>query len=36
MKLSYTDRHRLPETVEKELGLTFYESTQDMVPISTW
>ena len=32
VKLSYTDRHRLPETVEKELGLTFYESTQDMVP----
>ena len=32
VKLSYTDRHRLPETVEKELGLTFYETTQDMVP----
>ena len=32
VKLSYTDRHRLPETVEKELALTFYESTQDMVP----
>src|ERR1700732_3581860 len=32
VRLSYTDRHRLPETVEKELGLTFYETTQDMVP----
>jgi formate dehydrogenase len=32
VKLSYTDRHRLPETVETELGLTFYETTQDMVP----
>ena len=32
VKLSYTDRHRLPESVEKELGLTFYETTQEMVP----
>src|SRR6202045_753072 len=32
VRLSYTDRHRLPETVEKELGLTFYETPQDMVP----
>jgi formate dehydrogenase len=32
MKLHYTDRHRLPEAVEKELGLTFHKSTADMVP----
>ncbi|MGO9154477.1 NAD-dependent formate dehydrogenase [Mycobacterium sp.] len=30
--LSYTDRHRLPQSVEKQLGLTFYETTQEMVP----
>ncbi len=30
--LHYTDRHRLPEQVERELGLTYHESTQDMVP----
>ena len=32
MKLHYTDRHRLPEAVEKELGLTFHQSAADMVP----
>ncbi|MEJ0013581.1 MAG: NAD-dependent formate dehydrogenase [Bauldia sp.] len=32
MKLHYTDRHRLPESVEKELGLTFHKSAADMVP----
>src|ERR1700684_1656704 len=32
VKLHYTDRHRLPETVEKELGLTFHENTAAMVP----
>ncbi len=32
VRLSYTDRHRLPESVEKELGLTFYKTTQEMVP----
>ncbi|MFP5019461.1 NAD-dependent formate dehydrogenase [Pseudonocardia phyllosphaerae] len=31
-RLHYTDRHRLPEEVEKELNLTFHESAQDMVP----
>lgn len=31
-KLAYTDRHRLPEAVEKELGLTFYKSAKDMAP----
>jgi formate dehydrogenase len=30
--LHYTDRHRLPEEVERELGLAYHESTQDMVP----
>src|SRR5215471_1321686 len=30
--LCYTDVHRLPENVERDLGLTFYESAADMVP----
>ncbi len=30
--LHYTDRHRLPDEVESELGATFHESTADMVP----
>ena len=33
VKLHYTDRHRLPEAVEKELGLTFYPNTQAMVKV---
>lgn len=32
MKLHYTDRHRLPEQVEKELGLTYHANVADMVP----
>ncbi|MER7244728.1 NAD-dependent formate dehydrogenase [Kribbella sp. NPDC000426] len=32
VKLHYTDRHRLPESVERELGLTFHQSAADMVP----
>ena len=32
MKLHYTDRHRLPESVEKQLNLTFHASAADMVP----
>jgi formate dehydrogenase len=32
LDLHYTDRHRLPADVERELGLTFHESTADMVP----
>ncbi|MDX2707769.1 NAD-dependent formate dehydrogenase [Streptomyces sp. PA03-6a] len=32
VKLHYTDRHRLPESVEQELGLTWHESAADMVP----
>jgi formate dehydrogenase len=31
--LHYTDRHRLPDEVEEELGVTFHESTEDMVPV---
>ncbi len=30
--LHYTDRHRLPASVEKELGLTFHATAADMVP----
>jgi formate dehydrogenase len=30
--LHYTDRHRLPESVERELGVTFHPSARDMVP----
>jgi formate dehydrogenase len=30
--LHYTDRHRLPEKIEKELGLVFHASVQDLVP----
>jgi formate dehydrogenase len=30
--LHYTDRHRLLEHVERELGVTFHESAADMVP----
>ena len=32
VKLHYTDKFRLPEEVEDELGLTFHESAQDMAP----
>ena len=32
VKLHYTDKFRLPEGVEDELGLTFHESAQDMAP----
>jgi formate dehydrogenase len=31
--LHYTDRHRLPPEVEEELGVTFHETTEDMVPV---
>lgn len=33
VKLHYTDRHRLPEKTEKELGLTFHENVESLVPI---
>ncbi|MFD7875000.1 NAD-dependent formate dehydrogenase [Streptomyces sp. NPDC059766] len=32
VKLHYTDRHRLSEDIERELGLVWHESTADMVP----
>src|ERR1700674_2545625 len=32
VKLHYTDRHRLPGEVEKELGLTFHATAAEMVP----
>ena len=32
VKLHYTDRHRLPADVEKELGLTFHNRRPYMVP----
>lgn len=31
--LHYTDRHRLPSEAERELGLTFHESAEAMVPV---
>jgi formate dehydrogenase len=31
--LHYTDRHRLPEAVEKELNLTFHKTPEDMYPV---
>jgi formate dehydrogenase len=33
VKLHYTDRHRLSDSVEKELGLTFHASAAEMVPV---
>lgn len=33
VKLHYTDRHRLPEEVERELGLTFHPDAASMVPV---
>ena len=31
--LHYFDRHRLPESVEKELNLTFHETVESMVKV---
>jgi len=31
--LHYTDRHRLPESVERELGVTFHEDAASMVAV---
>ena len=31
--LHYTDRHRLPEAVERELGLTFHPDAASLVPV---
>lgn len=33
VKLHYTERHRLPESVEKELNLTYHSNVESMVPI---
>jgi formate dehydrogenase len=33
MKLHYTDRHRLPESVERELGLTYHPGVESMVKV---
>src|ERR1700730_8680979 len=33
VKLHYTDRHRLPENTEKELGLTFHPTAEAMVKV---
>jgi formate dehydrogenase len=33
VKLHYTDRHRLPEAVEKELGVTFHPDVASMVSV---
>ena len=33
VKLHYTDRHRLPENVEKELGLTYHPNAESMVRV---
>lgn len=32
-KLHYTDRHRLPEAVEKELNLVHHDSVEDMIKV---
>ncbi len=33
VKLHYTDRHRLPEKVEKELGLTYHKNVESLVKV---
>ena len=33
MKLHYTDRHRLPESVEKELGATYHPDVESMIRV---
>lgn len=33
VKLHYTDRHRLPEKIEQELGLTYHAKLESMVPL---
>lgn len=33
VKLHYTDRHRLPEKIEKELDLTYHANIESMVPL---
>src|SRR5580698_3413360 len=33
VKLHYFDQHRLPESVEKEVGLTFHPGVEDMIKV---
>jgi formate dehydrogenase len=33
VKLHYTDRHRLPEKVEKELGVTYHKDVESLVKV---
>jgi formate dehydrogenase len=33
VELHYTDRHRLPDEVERELNLTYHPSAADLVPV---
>src|SRR5258708_18047403 len=33
VKVHYTDRHRLPEAIEKELDLTFHATTESLVRV---
>ena len=33
VELHYTDRHRLPESVERELGLTYHPNAESLVPV---
>jgi formate dehydrogenase len=33
VKLHYTDKHRLPDKVEKELGLTYHKDVESMVKV---
>lgn len=33
VKLHYTERHRLPESIEKELGLNFHTNVESMVKV---
>ena len=33
VKLHYTDRHRLPDSVEQELGLTFHQNVESLVRV---
>jgi formate dehydrogenase len=33
MHLHYTDRHRPPKSIEKELGLTFHKTAAEMIPV---
>ena len=33
VKLHYTDRHRLPEITEKELGLTYHDNVESLVSL---